>query len=108
MEKRTLTEIAAGIDWHLRRLEADPVFNRRRVFDKARGGWVDATAPGEGVPSLYDAWARVSGNRIRVLYISYQGSSTLTRAEAETYLAWLDAGGQGRHFEALREAPRPG
>ena len=37
-------------------------------------------------------------------YVSYQGEASLKKAEAEAYLAWLDAGNVGRHYEQQRSA----
>jgi len=84
-----LEALAARINTHLTRLEADAAWNVR---------------PGGG-RRLYLAHARRAGNRIAVTYVSYQGRSTITRDEAERYLAKLDGGFKGRHFEALREGP---
>lgn len=81
-----LKEIAAKIDDHLKRMEADPNINRRP----------------NGRPRFFWAGAGAAGRWIRVIYISYQGASPLTKAEAERYLAYLDDGGTGRHFEALQ------
>jgi len=49
------------------------------------------------------AGASASGRFVYVRYISFQGSSHLSRDQAEAYLAYLDSGKTGRHFEALRE-----
>lgn len=49
-------------------------------------------------PNAYQA-----GRYVGVCYISFQGASNLSKADAEKYLAWLDAGNVGRHYEALRE-----
>lgn len=46
-----------------------------------------------------NAWP--AGSRVGVRYISYQAAWKLTRADALEYLAWLDAGNEGRHSEAL-------
>lgn len=84
----TLTEIASRINHHLRRFEADPAINSYRLRS--------------GKP-YYRAGAYRAGRRVGVRYISYQGSSNLTREQAERYLKKLDGGFVGRHFEALRE-----
>ena len=82
-------EIAARIGAYLQRFERDPKINVRDAkYD---------TTP------YYVARAGYNGGaRIWVCYVTYQGRSTLTRDEAERYLAWLDAGNVGRHYEALR------
>jgi hypothetical protein len=36
------------------------------------------------------------------VYISHQGECFLKRAEAEKYLAWLDAGNVGKHYGVPR------
>lgn len=92
----TLTEIAERIDVHLRRLEADPEINKRRRYDKEKREWVEHP---DGFSTYYYAGAHRSGPRVRVSYVSYQGSRTLTRNAAIEYLAWLDAGNVGTHDE---------
>ena len=86
----TMKELAAGIDAHLKRFEADPVINAK----VERGG--SKLRPYYGTGAGY--WG---GRYLQVQYISYQKPSTLSKAEAEAYLAWLDAGNVGRHYEAL-------
>ena len=85
----TMKELAAGIDAHLKRFEADPAINAI----ERRGGRL---SPYYGAGAGY--WR---GRYLLVQYISYQGPLTLSKAEAEAYLAWLDAGNVGRHYEAL-------
>lgn len=91
-----LGAIAARIHDHLTRFERDPAVAATTYRD------------GQGVlrrTALYwNARADVAGSRVAVTYVGYQGRSTLKRAEALTYLAWLDAGGVGRHYKALRAA----
>ncbi len=84
----TLTEIAGRIHGHLKRIEADPDLNPERPDRRGRLFW--------------NAGAGRSGNRAFVRYVSYQGTTYLTRTEAEAYLKKLDGGFVGRHFEALR------
>lgn len=81
--------LAARINVHLRRFEADHKINTNTKPDRT------------GLARFYNAWCGASGSRIFTTYISYQGQSSLTRTEAQRYLAWLDAGNVGRHFEAL-------
>jgi hypothetical protein len=81
-KETTLTEIASRIDVHLRRMEHDPAIN------PPNSGW------------LYCARAGRSGAFVAVSYKSYHRQSTLTRAEAETYLAWLDSGNSDTHYQA--------
>ena len=82
----TMKELAAGIAAHLKGFEADPAIN-------VRGR--------ENLLRFYNAYCSSGGGRIYVQYISYQGTSHLSKAEAESYLAWLDAGNIGQHYKAL-------
>ena len=87
---RPLRETADAIFAHLKQMEGDPSVN---------------TETTKGLKRYYGASAWVAGRYVGVQYISYQGGSNLTRADAEWYLKWLDGGGEGRHYEALRERP---
>ncbi len=84
----TLTETAKRISAHLKRFESDPVINVVR---------------NHGGKRYYNANAVRLGQFVGVSYISYQGRTNLARPRAEAYLAWLDDGNEGRHFEAERE-----
>lgn len=86
----SLVEIASLINAHLKRFEADKGINAPRRE-------LQNTVP------FFNAWSSRAGAYIRVQYISYQGSTALTREQATAYLAKLDEGFIGRHFEALRE-----
>jgi len=86
-KKPKLAEIAARIDQHLKRLESDKAFN---VSDKYG-------------QRFWHSGALASGNRVFCAYLRYQGDCSLTRDEAEQYLATLDAGFKGTHYEALRK-----
>jgi DNA-binding response OmpR family regulator len=87
-----LDELAARINAHLKRFEADKQINAPR-------------ASHANTPPFFNAGAFRAGRYVGVRYISYQYLSHLTRDEAARYLAKLDAGFVGRHFEALRDAP---
>lgn len=89
MKKRPLKEIAAAISTHLHRFEASKKINAPHPKYKTR--------------PYYMAWSGASGAYVKVVYVSYQGSSCLRREEAEAYLAWLDARNVGRHYEQQRE-----
>ena len=93
----SLTETGERINAYLKRFEADKEINKTIYYDSSRAGKRESAGR-----SYYYAHARRAGRFVRVCYISYQGGYPLTGAEAERYLAWLDAGGVGRHFEALR------
>ncbi len=90
-KRKTLAELAYEINKHLTRIEADPKLNKVRK----RGGMTQQL--------LYSAGAGSRGNRVFVTYVSYQGTTGLTREDAEKYLAALDAGKVARHFEVFRE-----
>lgn len=81
----TLTKIAAKIDEHLDRFEADPAIN---AWDR----------PG-GTRPYYHAGAFRDGNRVLIRYVSYQHTHSLTRAEAVRYLDWLNAGNVGKDHQ---------
>lgn len=99
----TKTEVAAAlgqkIDAHLRRIEGDLALNPPKRFDEVRKAWVPDPA---GMCAYYGARARGDRHRVWVIYVSFQGGSYMSIEDAATYLAWLDAGNVGRHFEALR------
>ncbi len=91
----TVKALADRINSHLKRFEEDPKINRYK----------DPTPEqelGSGLRPYYGAYAWPSGRFVRVIYISYQGSSVMTKDQAEEYLEKLDAGYVGRHYEALR------
>lgn len=96
-------EIAAAlgqkINEHLQRIENDPVLNPSRRLDKEQNKWV----PDErGVRRFYGARAKGDRHRVWVIYINYQEGSYMSIEDAMAYLAWLDAGNVGRHFETLK------
>lgn len=88
-----LAAIAARLQDHLSRFEGDAAI--------ATSSYLDARGVLRRLTRYFNACAYVAGSRIAVVYISYQGRSTLTRSEALAYLAWLDAGNVGSHYEAL-------
>ena len=87
----TLTEIAKRISVHLHRFEEDPAINNfgdaLREQDKLKPYWLSR--------------AFQAGRYVGVIYVDYQGASNLTKAQAEKYLAWLDAGNVGKHWKAI-------
>jgi hypothetical protein len=84
-KKMSLCEIATRIGEHLCRFERDPKINRRD--------------PEYHTSRFYMAGAGRAGRYVSVTYIGYQGSLSLSRDQAAAYLAWLDAGHVGTHFE---------
>lgn len=85
----TLTEVGKRIDAHLKRFERNPKLN--------------PVTKGFGTHRFYMAGASRGGSRVSVRYVSYQGATSMTRDEALKYLAWLDAGNVGRHYEMENE-----
>lgn len=86
-----LSEVAARIDAHLKRMEGDPSINIRP--DSKR------------ISPFYCAGAFSSGSRVFVRYVSFQGRASLTREKAIAYLAALDAGRDCKHW-SVPEASR--
>jgi hypothetical protein len=89
-----LKEAAARIDAHLNRFERDPKINK-----VAQHG-------GMKTREYYGVGAITGGSRVFVTYIRYQGSASLTKAQAEAYLGWLDGGNIGRHYEMEKQNER--
>lgn len=83
-----LQQIAARIDEHLKRFESNPRINKRDRKDSLLPYWCTS--------------AVASGSRVLVCYISFQGSSSMKKSEAEEYLKWLDEGNVGTHYEYNR------
>lgn len=91
----TVTEIAQAIHRHLSRFAADPKI--------ASSKWTDTKGVEREISLYWHPNCSRGGACVMVRYVSYQFTSSLTKAEAEKYLAWLDAGNIGRHYEALKE-----
>lgn len=89
MKPLTIAQIAARIDAHFKRIEADPKLNP----------WNDGKA--NGTKPFYIARSHASGARIGVVYVSYQGTSYMKKVDALKYLEWLDAGNVGKHWKIL-------
>ena len=87
MKEPTLTEIAARIDAHLKRFEADPV--------------IDIMAS-DGLPLFYHAAAVQVGGFVSLTYRLYQNGARIRRDRALAYLEWLDAGNIGKHYDFER------
>lgn len=94
-------DLAQKIDVHLKRFERDPKINPGKRYDDKKRKWVPDP---KGVHDYYCAGAGGDRHRVWVRYITYQGGRHLSIEEAQKYLAWLDAGNVGRHYEAIREA----
>ena len=76
--------LAARINAHLKRWEADPKIN--------------IGLGTQGTRKYFNAGAWAAGRWVNVQYISYQGDRSLTKQQAANYLAWLDAGNVGSHY----------
>jgi hypothetical protein len=85
-----LSEVAAQIFAHLKRLEADKEWNA-------------PTAERGGRHRVWCVNCYQAGGRVRVTYVSYQGPVSLTKDAAVRYLAALDGGLKGRHWEVPAE-----
>lgn len=83
-----LKEIADRISVHLKAMEKERPTKR----------WTDDKGKEREMTLYYCATARPAGGRIAISYISYQHTSHLKKADAERYLAWLDAGNKGKHY----------
>lgn len=86
-DKMKLTEIAKAIGEHLARFEKDPKTNPPDPLHKTR--------------PYYCAGVYRGGSRVFVRYIAYQGSVSIKKKDAITYLKWLDEGNVGKHYEVL-------
>jgi len=84
-----MQEIADGIKAHLKRFADDPVLCKHQASGRAAFWNTNAVYPG--------------GVKVRVMYISYQGSTTLSKEQAAAYLDWLNAGNVGTHYAAQRD-----
>jgi len=93
-------EIAQKINAHLQRFEKSPKLNPGERYDQKTKKWKRDPS---GLRNYYGAHARGDRHRVWIVYITYQGGRHLSIEDAQKYLAWLDAGNVGRHYEALRE-----
>jgi len=93
MKASELRRIAAAIDAHLKRFEADPVINEAVERPGMKG---------MKLTSFFNAQAYATRKYVCITYIGFQGQSKLTGEEAAAYLASLDAGHVGTH----RTVPR--
>ena len=50
----------------------------------------------------YNSFAIAAGRFVQIIYVSYQGHSSLTKQEALEYLNWLQEGNVGRHYDMRR------
>lgn len=92
-----LDDLASRIRAHLDRFAKDPAI--------ADHEWTDGTGKKHASALYWHPNAYRAGPRVKVRYVSYQYETSLTKADAEQYLAWLDAGNIGRHYELRRSPP---
>jgi hypothetical protein len=88
-----MADLAKAIAKHLRRFEADPKVNVPKNGGQLRPFY------------LARAWYP-GGRYVGVGYISFQPGTFLDREQAARYLAWLDAGNVGKHWDALQSKDR--
>ena len=81
-----LKDIAGKINEYLKRFEADAKINKPSVAGRISPYYMSS------------AWS--AGRYVQVRYISFQGVHSLTREQAEKYLAFLEQGGVGKHHRA--------
>jgi hypothetical protein len=86
----TTKEIMARINKHLKRMENDKTINAPQTHGTSK------------LRPYYMTSAGMNGRWPFVQYVSYQGPVTIKKEEAEAYLAWLDAGNNGTHWNAER------
>ncbi len=92
----SLTETAKRIARHLVRFAATP--------SVASKSWIDSKGEKRELTLFWHPVCYRAGSRAMVKYVTYQYESSMTKAEAEQYLAWLDDGNVGRHYDAKKAA----
>jgi hypothetical protein len=86
----TLAVIAERIAAHLWQFEADPVLRETQNISGPR------------VRLYHQPFAKAAGGRVRIGYVSYHHDDVcIYKGQALAYLAWLDAGNVGRHWECV-------
>lgn len=84
LNKLSTKDIAARIDAHLKRWEADPVIN--------------IGLGTRGTQKYWNAGAWLSGGWVKLHYVSYQHTSSLRRTDALKYLQAIEGGFVGSHY----------
>jgi hypothetical protein len=87
----TITQIAAKIDAHLKRWQADPAINKTIHQREMR------------LKTFCMAGCHRAGRFIQITYVSYIGHHSLVKFQAEKYLEWIEAGNVGYHWDAMEE-----
>jgi len=85
-------KIAARIQAHLKRMERDPSANKTSVYETS---------------NFYGSSACGTRKGVKIKYVAYQNDWNLPAADAVKYLAWLDAGNNGKHFQMTTEQEIP-
>lgn len=83
-------DVASKINAYLKKFEADKRINKVHPTYK--------TQP------YFMAGAYASGRKVSITYVSYQGSGQYDLDEAMPYLAWLEAGNEGRIGDFLHKS----
>ena len=94
-ETPKLAEIAERIAAHLRRFADDATINATRYYDDPR------VTSNRSMVLVYYYEPRHKPGAGR--YFDAKPSARMKKAQALGYLAWLDAGGVGRHWEWERQ-----
>ena len=87
-----LKDIAERIDEYLKKFELDPTLAKKKLPEMSHA-----------ITRFYNPSAHRVGRYVGVKYLSFQAQFNLNREEAERYLAWLDDGNKGKHFEMDRD-----
>jgi hypothetical protein len=89
-----LTDTALSISRHLQRFAND-----KSIAEKL---WTDGNGQDHALTLYWGPVCYRAGSRAKVKYVAYQYESSLTKSEAEEYLAWLNAGNIGTHRDVKR------
>ena len=85
-----LSELATGIEAHLKRFAADPkIAESQNIF-------------GPKVKFYDEPYAHARGSRVMVRYHRQSCEAGLTKVEANAYLAWLDGGSVGFYWDMAK------
>jgi hypothetical protein len=88
------TQVALELDGYLKKWEADPKINKPL---KGRHS---------GLKQFWNAGCWRVGTRLHVVYVAYQGVSTIDFEVAVKWLEWLKQGNVGSHHEYAQKFPR--
>lgn len=83
-----LDEIARKITGYLKKFENDPGINITSKY---------------GTTRYYQSCAFKCGRFVAIRYVSYHPHSPLSKTDALAYLAWLEAGNVGKHWDIKKD-----